>query len=217
MGWACVYCINHQLMSPANVKSIDVNALWRQISELMNEGFPVNTLEFAGGNPTESLPWPLEALSAAPDDLNLPIVWNSNLYASTKTIELLDGVVDVYLPDFRYGNDECAKRLSGVDNFWAAATETAEAMIKQNARVLSRILVLPNHFECCIKKVLEWLSQYKQKVLVSIMDQYIPEYKANAFKAINRRPNEKEISEVKRLANHYGLRDIENDYAGFWE
>lgn len=217
-SWDCVYCISAEFKIADQLPPLDVRAFWNQVNSLLDQNWPVNTLEFAGGNPTESVAWILELLAAARDDFNLPIVWNSNLYATAESIDLLNGVVDVYLPDFRYGNDQCAKRLSGIDNYWEYATKCLEAMISQNARVLSRILLLPNHVQCCHRSALEWLARFRDRGLwLSVMDQFVPEHKANLYQDINRRPNEAEIKEVEDLVHSYGLRDIGSDCTGFWD
>ena len=215
-SWGCVYCINHEFKHPETLPVLDVQSFWDQVNKLLDQDGPINTLEFAGGNPTESLAWILELLSKAPDDFNLPIVWNSNLYTTKESIELLDGVVDIYLADFRYGNNVCAKRLSEIGGFWETATKVADAMISQKSRVIFRILVLPNHIECCHRMVLEWLSQFKDKVWISILDQYVPEYNAYLYRDINRRPSKFEIKEVEDLVHHYGLRDIKSANSEFW-
>ena len=212
----CVYCIGHGLKDSKKLIPLNVNTFWSKIISLLKSDCPINTLEFAGGNPTESLHWILEILSVAPDDSQLPIVWNCNLYVADYAIALLDGVVDIYLVDFRYGNDECARRLSKAENSWEQSTRTIEEMIKQNTRIIVRILVLPNHRDCCHTKVLEWLSQYRDHIWVSVLDQYIPEHIANEFKDINRRPTTHEIEEVEELVQKNGLRNIKDCAEAFW-
>lgn len=215
-SWDCVYCIGHELNGSTKLIPLDISGFWSKIYKFLNSDCPVNTLEFAGGNPTESLHWILEILLAAPDDFKKPIVWNCNPYATIEAVKLLEGIVDIFLIDFRYGNDECARRLSGVKNCWAHSMNLLEALMSQNEKVIIRILVLPNHVECCHRRVLEWLSYYREHIWVSILDQYIPEHMAREFRDINRRPTSGEIKEVENLVQKYGLRDIKEYPEDFW-
>jgi putative pyruvate formate lyase activating enzyme len=169
-----------------------------------------------GGNPTESIPAILEFLSHAPEDFNLPIVWNDNLYGSEKAYRLLDGLVDVYLPDFRYGNNECGRKLSGVENYWEVSTAGLKRMMEQKARIIIRILILPGHFGCCHRGVLEWLAQFRERIWISLLDQYIPEYRAADLPEMGRMATNGEVAEVEHLAKDLGLRDVNKNPKSFW-
>jgi len=212
----CVFCIDTNIKNPEKLKPLNIKEFWSDIEQLSKSNIPPNTLEFAGGNPTESLPWVCEILHAAPSHFNLPIVWNSNLYTAKASLNLLDNIVDVYLPDFTFGNDECAKRLAAVDNYWEIASKAVDEIINLKAKIIFRILVLPNHVKCCHEPVLRYLSNYRNQVWVSILDQYVPEHMAYLQTDINRRPTKDEISEVERLAREYGLRNIASDNGNFW-
>jgi len=211
----CVYCVRHN-QSKGEAFAFDIEAFWNRIEDLLITNPNVCSLEFAGGDPTLYLPWILTWMNCAPDDFNLPVVWNSNLFVNSQTLNLLDGVVDVYLPDFSFGNDECAKRFSGVDEYMIHARKGIELIINQKARVIVRILVLPGHVDCCNKRSLEWLSQYKDKIWISTLDQYIPAHKASKYKEIYRRPSRKEISEVEEFVAEKGFRNI-LDQEDFWK
>lgn len=210
----CVFCVR-QDQSNGELIEFGIETFWEKITDLQYTNPNVCSLEFAGGDPTLYLPWVLTWMKCAPDDLNLPVVWNSNLFVNSQTLNLLDGVVDVYLPDFSFGNDECAKRFSGVDEYMIYARKGIELMINQKARVIVRILVLPGHVDCCNKRSLEWLSQYKDKIWISILDQYIPAHKASKYKEIYRRPSRKEISEFEEFVAEKGFRNI-LDQNDFW-
>jgi putative pyruvate formate lyase activating enzyme len=210
----CVYCVRHN-QANKETHAFEIDGFWKKI-ESLSASFDVCSLEFAGGDPTIYLPWALSWLKYAPDNLDRPVVWNSNLFMTQQALSLLDGVVDVYLPDFAFGNDQCAKRLAGVDNYLSNAMKALESMIKQNARVIVRMLVLPGHADCCHKKALEWLGQYKDRIWVSILDQYVPAHKAKNYQEIFRRPALEEIKEVEEFAEKQGLRNIK-ECPDFWE
>jgi hypothetical protein len=84
----------------------------------------------------------LRFLVGAPSDWPLPIVWNCHGAATAETLALLDGVVDAWLPDYKYGNNACGRRLSGIDGYADAASRSIQAMLSQNVPVIVRLLVL---------------------------------------------------------------------------
>lgn len=212
---SCVYCVRH-VQKKQDILSENGEAFWKRINGLVQLYPDLCSIEFGGGDPFPYLPWILTCLKFSPDDLFLPLVWNSNLFVSKKGIGLLDGIVDVYLPDFAFGNDTCAKRLSGVDGYMASATQGIELMIGQKAKIIVRILVLPGHVECCHKKTIDWLSQYKDRLWISILDQYVPVHLANKYPEIYRRPRRKEIQEVEEYAAKKGLKSVLGA-SDFWE
>jgi putative pyruvate formate lyase activating enzyme len=212
----CVYCIRKD-MGNEKLRSFDISYFWKKVLELGKQYPDINTLEFGGGDPALYVPWILQALHEKPEEISYPIVWNCNLFATPYAYELLEGVVDVYMPDLRYGNDSCAQRLSGVDYYWEHAAKGIEAIVKQKeARIIVRILILPNHFDCCYRKMFEFLSDYRDRLWISILEQYIPVHKAKFHRDINRRPTEDEINQVKTLAGKYGLRDVNQQPETFW-
>ena len=141
----------------------------------------------------------MDILSKAPADFNLPVVMNCHLYGSKIFYELAEPVTDVWLPDLRYGNDECAKRLSGVERYIEIAEEGLQAMAGGNAKIIVRILVLPGHVGCCHEPALRLLSKYKERLSVSILNQYVPEHEAHGDENLRIRPTVGEISLVKNL------------------
>ncbi|MEM2974410.1 MAG: radical SAM protein, partial [Candidatus Micrarchaeia archaeon] len=120
-----------------------------------------------------------------------------------------DGVVDVYLSDFKYGNDECALRLSSLPNYFRIISRNHMLAGKQ-ADLLIRHLVMPNHIECDSKPILDWITEnLDNNVRVNIMSQYRPEYKALEYSDINRRLNREEYFSVLEHARKIGLWNIE--------
>ncbi|MEW6664160.1 MAG: hypothetical protein AB1512_02920 [Thermodesulfobacteriota bacterium] len=210
----CVFCQAPENYSPSPDSSRLTGALWKTIT---GAGETARTIEFVGGEPMASGPQIVGFLAAAPDDFALPVVMNCNLYLGSTGIELMNGVVDVWLADMNFGNDECAKRLSGAERFWAAATESLSLMVAQDAKVIVRVLVLPGHNKCCHLKALDWLAQYRDLVWVSVMDQFLPLHESHRHQDINRLPSDKEIQEVRAYARRVGLRDVNDAAEGsFW-
>jgi len=175
-GLRCRYCQQSGLLDPASVEGRCLKpGIW---DELPIEG--ARSLSFIGGNPDESLYAILRFLRAAPEDWALPIVWNCNAFSTPATLELLDGVVDVYLPDFKYWNPECSKKLSSTPKYPAVAKQAIRMMLAQGAPVIVRILILPGHTECCHLPVLDYLATLEGQLMVSIRDQYYPDWQITA-------------------------------------
>jgi putative pyruvate formate lyase activating enzyme len=210
----CIYCIEHKIWDIDGLEPLDPKVYWERIGKLMLQGIPVNTFEFT--NPTESLPGVISLLSMAPTGFNLSLVMNCHLYGSETFYELAGPITDVWLPDLRYGNDQCAKTLSGVDNYMSYARIGMDSMVEHGGRVVVRILVLPGHFQCCHEPSLKFLSEYKNKVWVSLLDQYVPEHEAYLDPNLKRRPTKNEINQVKDLVQKLGLRNIDTSKQSFW-
>lgn len=212
----CVHCQAYENREIRNSKRLDEN-VWKELEKI--PGFKeAKSLEFVGGNPDESVAEILWVLCFAPEDFKLPIVWDCNCYGTKFLYRLLNGVVDVWLPDLKYGNNDCAHKISGINNYWEISNEGIKEMVKQEySKVLVRIPILPNHFDCCYKKILEFLSQFNEKIWLSISDQYVPEHRALDRPSLNRMVSIEEIKEVKELAKIYELQDIWENSDTFWE
>ena len=149
--------------------------------------------------------------------LKIPIVYNTNSYENIESLKLLDGLVDIYLPDLKYYYNKLGKRYSNVDNYFEIATNAILEMYRQVGNVqidsngilqkgvVIRHLVLPNHIENS-KKVLKWIKEnLDNKVFVSIMAQYFPTYKAKDIEKINRKLTKKEYQEIMEYVDSIGL------------
>lgn len=203
----CIFCqnwtISRQIEKGVPVTGKDLADAVRR-RRLIDKSRNVNLV---GGEPTPNLHVILEMLRLL--EVNIPVVWNSNMYMSSEAMELLDGCVDVYLTDFKYGNDECALRLSKVRNYWEVITRNHLIASKQ-AELLIRHLVLPNHVECCTKKILEWISaNLGSEVRVNIMAQYRPEFQAHKEADISRPATTSEIEKAYKIAADAGLTNLD--------
>lgn len=200
----CRFCQQHRLLkakgTAAERLSVD---LWKEIDPR-----GARSMSFVGGNPDESLPAILRFLETMPHDLKLPIWWNNHAYSSPETLTLLDGVVDGYVPDYKYGRSECGRALSGVIDYPAAARRSVSMMLNQAVPVVVRILVLPNHVDCCHLPVLDTLASLRQSnLIISVRGQYAPDWKIGPTDAsLNRRPSLAEIQRVSRHAQALGLK-----------
>jgi len=203
----CVFCqnwtISRQVERGTPVTGKDL-ALMVKRRRLMDKSRNVNLV---GGDPTPNTHTILDMLAAL--DISIPVVWNSNMYMSEDTMRLLDGCVDVYLTDFKYGNNDCAKRLSKVENYWEVTTRN-HLEARRKAELLIRHLVLPNHVECCNRPILEWIAENLGKdVRVNIMAQYRPEFQAHKHPDITRGVTREEMEQALGIARELGLWNLD--------
>ena len=153
--------------------------------------------------------------------LHIPIVYNTNSYETVETIKLLNGYIDIYLPDFKYFYDSIAYKYSRVNNYFDTATKAIQEMYNQvgvpilNERgmmkkgLMIRHLVLPNNIENS-KQVLNWIkNNLDNNIYVSVMAQYFPTYLAKHDETINRKLNKIEYEEIENYL--YSL-DLDNGY-----
>ena len=197
-GLRCRFCQQWAILEPRAVDGDRLGpSLWPALSV---EG--ARSISFVGGNPDESLYSILRFLNNAPGSWMLPVVWNSHGYSTPETLALLNGVVDAYLPDFKYGSEECGLRLSGVRGYPQAAKESVTQMVGQGVPVIIRILVLGGHYDCCHKPALEFLTSLgSRNVTISVRDQYSPDWKVKVGEGdLSRRIRPDEASAVRELA-----------------
>ena len=168
--------------------------------------------------PTMYVPQIVEAIKIAKSDgLILPIIYNSNGYENVETIKLLNGYVDVYLPDLKYFDDNIANKYSKINNYFENASKAILEMYFQvglpkfnkdgiiEKGLIIRHLVLPNNLDNS-KKVLFWIKNNMPKdVYVSLMAQYFPTYKAKEISELNRKLTMEEFIEIKSYFDSLGF------------
>ena len=159
-----------------------------------------------GGDPTSWLGHWLETFKHV--NVNVPVVWNSNTYYSPETAQLLAGFADVFLLDFKYGPGECAKRISEAPDYWEVCTRN-HLEAKKHGELIIRMLVLPNHLECCTKPIVEWVAEkIGAETRVNVMFQYRPEWRAQEIPELRRRLTKGEMQKAVQLAEKAGLKNL---------
>jgi len=199
----CVFCQNWDISQYKSGSYVEVSKLRDIINKRKSQGS--KNVNWVGGDPTPNLLYILQVLNDCNE--NIPQVWNSNMYCSTETMDLLDGVIDLYLTDFKYGNDICAKRLSFVDNYLEIVKRNHKIAYK-NAGMIIRHLVMPNHLECCSKPIMQWIVKNLPDAVVNIMGQYRPEHRAMNYKEISRTVWIDEVLQLKEYARELGIHEI---------
>lgn len=170
--------------------------------------------------PTHYVPQIIEALKISKSNgLNIPILYNTNSYDSVETIKSLNGYIDVYLPDFKYFNDKYAIKYSKVNNYASNAIDVIDEMINQvgmpkfnekghiTKGVIVRHLMLPGLlFDS--KKVVDLLyNRYKDNIYISLMNQYVPMFKACDYPEINKKLNPRHYDCLINYALELGIKN----------
>ena len=198
----CIHCQNWDISQWASSgTSVAPELMALQVRELSDKG--CRNINMVGGDPTP-MTWAwLETMGRV--DVNTATVWNSNSYYSEETSRLLTGFIDLYLLDFKYGNDRCASEISDAPGYWEAATRN-HLMAKEHGELIIRVLVLPGHNECCTRPILQWIhDNLGSMTRVNLMFQYRPEWRARERPELSRRLTSGEILEAKQMAEEIGL------------
>lgn len=214
----CVYCQNYEISQLGRGKEITIDELANIMIEQQEKG--VQNINLV--TPTSYSLHIIEAIKIARrNGLNIPIVYNTNGYESVETLKLLEGFIDIYLPDLKYYKNELAQKYSKVNNYFEIATQAIKEMYRQvgvpvldekgvmKKGLMIRHLILPNEVENS-KKILSWIKEnMDNNVYISIMAQYFPTYKAKEIEKLSRKITQEEYNEVEEYL--YNL-DLENGY-----
>ena len=204
-NFRCVFCQNYDISTQplAGIK-IREEELAEIILRRNRQGS--RNVNLVGGDPIPNLHFIIFMISGFDEGFRyIPVVWNSNLYHTPEASHVLDYFVDVYLADFKYGNDDCARRLSGVKDYFKVINRNLSHADKQ-ADIMIRHLVLPNHLKCCTEPILEWVKEYLPNCYFNLMFQYRPCHLAYEYPEIARPLNEDEIQAAVLLARKIGVR-----------
>ena len=204
-NFKCIYCQNYEISQLGKGREITIEELANIFLKQQEKG--ANNINLV--TPTSYVYQIIEAIQIARNKgLNIPIIYNTNGYENEETIELLNGYIDVYLPDLKYYDNNLGKKYSGIDNYFSIATKAILKMYEQvgtpifnengiiQKGMIIRHLVLPNHL-LNSKHILHWIKEnMPNDVYVSVMAQYFPTYKAQEDKLINRKLTKKEYKEI---------------------
>jgi len=212
----CIYCQNYIISQQAQGDETNADKLATIMLYLQAKGCGNINLV----SPSHVVPQILGALVIAADKgLTLPLVYNSGGYDSVETLELLDGVVDIYMPDMKYSDEATARQLSAVDDYPKINRQAINEMYRQVGNLvlgdgiakrglLIRHLVLPNDL-ARTENVLRFIAEeISTNTYVNIMDQYRPEYRAYDVDKLARPLHIQEWSDAVQMAQRYGLTRI---------
>jgi putative pyruvate formate lyase activating enzyme len=214
----CIYCQNWDISQKGEGQEVTPETLARIMLDLQRQGcHNINLV-----TPSHVVPQILVAtLLAACQGLRLPLIYNTGGYDSPEALALLDGVVDIYMPDMKYGDSETAHRYSHVRNYWEANRLAVREMRRQvgdlvldehglaHRGLLVRHLVLPGNL-ANTENVLAFLArEISTDTYLNLMDQYRPCYRAFDQPPLNRSLAPGEYERALRLAEQYGLRRLD--------
>lgn len=212
----CVFCQNYQL-SFGGDGSFCTSEDLASIMLLIQDRYGCGNINFV--TPTHFVPQILEATYiASQNGLAIPLVYNCSGYESVATLKLLDGIIDIYMPDLKYSSEEWGRKYSGAPDYFERASEALKEMDRQVGGLqlddhglayhglLVRHLVMPGGLEEA-KAILDFIArELSPDTLVNLMDQYYPSYKAFNYPELNRRLTRNEFSEALAYAEDLGLR-----------
>ena len=209
----CVFCQNYDISQHGLGREISADELARMMMHLEDRGcHNINLV-----TPTPWVPQIVKALARAQDaGLSVPVVYNCGGYESVEVLRILDGIIDIYMPDMKYGEDGYAEKYSGAPLYWNAVTGALSEMHRQVGElvvlggvaqrgVLVRHLVLPHNIagsDRCFRFIARNLSQ---RTVVNVMAQYYPAYRAGEYAELSRRITVAEFNDAVRALQRHGL------------
>ena len=214
----CVFCQNYDVSWQVQGEEVDAGRLAAMMLELQEIG--CHNINWV--TPEHVVPQILEALPLAVDGgLRLPIVYNTSAYDSADSLALMDGVVDIYMPDLKLSSSELARRYLGKREYFEVAARNASEMRRQVGNLvlgdhglarrglIVRHLVMPGALaetEAVLRFVAEELGA---DTYVNLMGQYYPAGRSDRYEEINRRPYPEELARAFEIADRLGLQRLD--------
>lgn len=209
----CCFCQNNRISNEFFGKSLTDRQLADVFLSLQDKG--ADNIELV--TPTHFVPSIIQSLDMVKHRLEIPVIYNTGGYELTETIAMLNGYIDVYMPDIKYFSPEVSARYSNAPDYFEYASSAVLAMTKQVGKnifneqgglikgTLIRHLVLPSHRHDSMK-IMEWISENVPDALVSIMNQYTPfDFIDDTYSEIKRRLTKMEYNSVVRYAESLGI------------
>jgi putative pyruvate formate lyase activating enzyme len=207
----CVFCQNYDISTIGKQipihrggTSVDGKQLALLADVLGKQG--AKNVNYVGGDPSSNVHTIIESLNYQSN--NICQLWNSNFYNTLKTLDLLIDLMDFWLPDLKYGNNECGAKYSKVSNYWDVLTRNLKYIHDWGSKdIIIRHLVMPGHLECCTEPILNWIAKELPDTAVNIMGQYHPDNKVDSknYSEINRRVTHSEMIKAYTLAERLGI------------
>ena len=211
----CIFCQNYQISSDLIGTEVSLEDFANICLNLEKQG--ANNINLV--TPTPYVPLIIDGLKLAKEKgLKIPIVYNTSGYETVETIKMLDGIIDIYLPDFKYYDDEYATKYSLAKDYFKYASSSLEEMYKQVGNptfdkngmmkkgIIVRHLMLPGLLNDS-KKIIKYLyDTYKNNIYISIMNQYTPIKKFDNFKDLNNKVSDDDYDELINYAIDLGIK-----------
>ncbi len=218
----CAYCQNHQISQEPHLFASQAGSCQELADTMLRLQNDLHCHNINLVSPSHFVPQIVEALClAVPGGLRIPLVYNTNAYDSVETLRLLDGIIDVYLPDIKYSSERVARQLSAAEDYVEAARSAICEMYRQVGAVLTlddcntvtrgliiRHLVLPGGLAGSDES-LSWIArELDSDITLSLMAQYYPAHRASGMTLLSRRITRREYCAVVEKAQQLGFEHI---------
>ncbi len=214
----CIFCQNHQISQrpePQNFNIMQIEQLAKTMLYLQDQ-LGCHNINLV--SPSHFVPQIVKAvLGAVPLGLKVPLVYNSNAYDSLETLRLLEGVIDIYLPDLKYSSDDMAEKYSSAVGYVEFSKLAIKEMYRQTGDLevtedniavrglIIRHLILPQDIAGSAES-LKWLHRnLSSTVTLSVMSQYMPMHHAGKFPPLSRKITREEYDSVVKIVERYGF------------
>lgn len=211
----CLFCQNKKISIDGYGKYISNKQLGNIMLELQNSGaHNINLV-----TPTHYVPQIVSVLKKIKDkDLSIPVVYNTSSYENVGTLKMVEGLVDIYLADLKFFDDNLAFNYSKCKDYFEIASLAIDEMFRQvgNFKIenglmtkglIVRVLILPGHTDDAIKIIDYLYETYKDNIIISIMNQYTPINKIKNFPNLNRKVTKNEYDKVINFAISLGIKN----------
>lgn len=171
-NFRCRFCVQGPTcFSPATGELVDPAALAHESEAIVARG--ARTINLLGGEPSLHLHTVLELAAEA----ELPIAFNSNMYMTEEALDLLDGLVAIYVADLKFGSDRCADQVARAPRYLEVVRRNLLRAAAQ-APLIVRHLLMPGHLECCLRPTAEWVAEHLPQATFNVMSSYVPAWQA---------------------------------------
>ena len=209
----CIFCQNRKISNDGYGKKISLDRLSKIMLELQDKGaHNINLV-----TPTHYAPLIKYSINMIKDKIHIPVVYNTSSYENVDTIRMMKDIVNIYLADFKYFDNDLGMKYSNCDNYRECAIKSIDEMYKQVGKfvikddlmvsgLIVRVLVLPGHIDDS-KKIIKYLyDKYKDNIIISIMNQYTPLFHIEKYENLNRKVNDSEYNEIINYACDLGVK-----------
>ena len=212
---SCVFCQNHDISQNCNGTVLTVSQLAEVFLKLEKSG--VHNVNLV--TPGHFVPPIASAIKLARENgIGIPFVYNTNGYDALTSLAMMDGLIDIYMPDLKFADDALGLRYLGVQDYFSVAQMALAEMYRQVGKpviirgimqkgVLIRHLAMPGLNDDSVK-ALNWIKENTPHAIVNLMDQYHPAYRAREYKEINRRITAAEYQMVHGYLSKLGLETV---------
>jgi putative pyruvate formate lyase activating enzyme len=201
----CDFCITGaSSWNPAAGARFNVRAMAARAKRALTAG--ARTVTLMGGEPTIHLPATLEFVAELPAEARL--VWKTNAHGSAQARELLDGMFDVWVADYKFGNDACAQRLARIPDYLRTVRENLLWADRQGELIV-RHLLMPGHLDCCWRPIAAWLAAELPHVKLSLRAGFWPAWHADRHPELCRTPCAEECAQARSIACGRSLRLVD--------